>query len=202
MSALHVVGFDQSLTSFGIAAIHGSETTVRRLRYPARKPSQDVRAYQHQRLDYLADGIRSAASGAHVAALEDMTFGAKGDALTDLAGLFWLVRHELWKLRVPYVIINSSHRRKWMTGNGGADKDEVLACAIKAFPQADIRNNDEADALIMAAMTAEHYGCPMAQMPAASTALLSAVHSRKTTKIQALWGQPMIDWPVIERSAA
>lgn len=199
MSDLHVVGFDQSLTAFGFSAIYGAETAVWRLKYPARKPTQDVRIYQHERLDYLAEGVRNAVSGSHVAALEDMAFGAKGDALTDLAGLFWMVRQILWQMHVPYVVINSSQRRKWITGNGSAEKDEVLAAAIERFPQAHIRNNDEADAMVLAAMTADHYGCPIAQMPAASTAVLNAVHTARTSKNRALIGQPMICWPKLER---
>lgn len=202
MKPLHVVGLDQSLTRFGVAGIYGSEVLAWHLKYPAKKPSQQVRRYQHERLDYLTDGIRSAVSGAHVAALEDMAYGAKGDALTDLAGLFWLVQRTLWQAHVPYVVINSSQRRKWITGNGGAEKDVVLAAAIKRFPQVEIRNNDEADALVLAAMTSEYYGQPIVTMPAASTALLRVVHSSRTTKNKKLHGQPMISWPMIEREAA
>jgi crossover junction endodeoxyribonuclease RuvC len=189
---LHVVGLDQSLTSFGVAAIYGEETAVWRLRYPARKPDQAVRAYQHERLDYLTDGILNAVAGAHVAALEDMAFGAKGDALTDLAGLYWLVRHTLYRAHVPYVVINSSHRRKWITGSGAAPKDEVLTATIKRFPDVDVRGNDEADALVLAAMTADHYGCPIVAMPADRAALLNGVHTAKAKR-----GQPLINWPQI-----
>jgi Holliday junction resolvasome RuvABC endonuclease subunit len=179
---LYAVGIDQSLTSTGLAAIHGAETTVWRLRYPTRKPSQDVRIYQHERLDYLAEGVRNAICGADVVAIEDMAFGAKGDALTDLAGLFWMVRHILWQHHVPYVVINSSHRRKWITGRGDAPKDEVLTAAIKRFPHVDVRGNDEADALVLAAMTSDHYGWPIAQMPADRTALLNGVHTTKAKR--------------------
>jgi Holliday junction resolvasome RuvABC endonuclease subunit len=200
--ALHVGGLDQSLTSFGFAAIHADDMMVWRMRYPARKPAQPAQPYQHDRLEYLIGGVRNAACGAHVMALEDMAFGAKGDALTDLGGLFWITRHTLWLMRVPYVVINSSHRRKWITGRGNADKDEVLAETIKRFPMLDIRGNDEADALVLAAMTADYYGEPVVKMPADRTAILHAVHTPRTTKDTRKHGQLMISWPQIERGTA
>lgn len=184
MSDLHVVGFDQSLASFGIAAIYGEEVAVWRLR------PGNLRG--HERLDVLLESVRNAACGADVIAMEGLAFGAKGDAMTSLAGLFWMVRHELWKMHVPYVVINSSHRRKWITGSGVASKDEVLAAAIKRFPMVDLRGNDEADALVLAAMTADHYGIPIAQMPADRAALLNGVHTVKAKR-----GQPLINWPPI-----
>jgi crossover junction endodeoxyribonuclease RuvC len=192
---LRVLGFDQSLTSFGVAAIYGAEAEAWRLRYPPRKPAYDVRAYQHERLAYLEDGVRSAASGAHVAALEDVTYAAKGDALTDLAGLFWMVRHVLWEMHVPYAVVNSSHRRKWITGRGDAPKDEVLAAVIKRFPRVNVCGNDEADALVLAAMTADRYGCPIVQMPADRAAILNGVHTTKPKR-----GQPLIDWPQLRET--
>jgi crossover junction endodeoxyribonuclease RuvC len=112
---------------------------------------------------------------ADVVVIEGLSFGSKGSAVTDLAGLHWLVRHTLWKTGVPYAVVAHPTMAKWLTGKGNAGKDECLAAAIKRFPLADITGNDEADALTLAAMGCARYKRPLVQMPADRTVVLSAV---------------------------
>ena len=48
------------------------------------------------------------------------------------------------------------------TGKGNAGKDEVmLATARRYTNQAEVANNDQADALVLAAMGARHLGAPI-----------------------------------------
>jgi crossover junction endodeoxyribonuclease RuvC len=50
----------------------------------------------------------------------------------------------------------------------------VLLAVARRFPDYDVRNNNEADALVLAAMGFDHLGQPLVQMPAPHRAALAA----------------------------
>jgi Holliday junction resolvasome RuvABC endonuclease subunit len=64
--------------------------------------------------------------------------------------------------------------KKYLTGKGTAGKDEVMMAVARRFAWFDGDNN-EADALGLAAATADHYGAPMVAMPALNRTALAAV---------------------------
>lgn len=175
---MKIAGLDPSLTSFGIAVTEGpGQVELIRLR---------TRLRGHERIVYLLDALDDHVAGCDVAAVEDVVILAAGrDARVNLAGLHWMVRHRLWERGIPYAVVAPSTRAKWLTGNGHAGKDECLAAAIKRFTMADITGNDEADALTLAAMCGDAYGCPLVKMPQDRTALL---HDKRN-------GQPKVAWP-------
>jgi crossover junction endodeoxyribonuclease RuvC len=175
-----ISGLDPSLTSFGAAQTDGIVVSGQRLRPKSRG---------HDRLSELLGLTEQYAREADVVAVEGLAMGAKGSAVTDLAGLHWLIRHGLWKRAVPYVVIDPRSRMKWLTGNGNAGKDECLAAAIKRFPMIDITGNDIADAVTIMAMTAAHYGQPLVTMPADRDLVLRGINPKT--------GLPKIRWPQI-----
>jgi crossover junction endodeoxyribonuclease RuvC len=176
-----VVGLDLSLSSTGAASVRspleGEDPIVRtwRFKYRAKQPRENAAVYAHLRMRYLIGSVSAVVSGADLCMIEDMPYGAKGSAVTGLAGLQWVIRHQVWHLGVPYVVVGPKQRAKWITGNGSAGKDECLAAAIKRFPDADLRGNDEADALTLAAMGAQHLGFPLVKMPASADEQLAKV---------------------------
>jgi crossover junction endodeoxyribonuclease RuvC len=179
-----VLGLDPSLTSFGAALVGpGGEVGLARVR---------SRARGHERMEEIVAHVRLWAASVDLAVIEGLAFGAKGNALTDLAWLQGQVRHELYLAGVPYAIVTPYTRAQYITGRAGADKDEVLAAAIRRFPAADITSNDTADALIFAAMGKHWLGEPIAEMPGYATALLRAAHTDKKRR-----GQPVIGWPQV-----
>jgi crossover junction endodeoxyribonuclease RuvC len=179
---LTVTGMDQSLASFGIAVASFSTVRLFRVRPKSRG---------HCRLQELLDAAMLHALGADLVAIEGLSYGSVSATAYDRAGLFWLIRHELWQAKIPYAVIPPATRAKWLTGKGNASKDECLAAAIKRFGHlADITGNDEADALTLAAMAHDAHGQPLVPMPQDRTALL---HAKRTTKGHT--GEPVIDWP-------
>lgn len=184
----YVVGLDQSLTSFGFAAAGGPFVPLAEV---WRIVPNRLRG--HERLEMLLDQVSEAVMDADVVVMEGLSFGAKGSALLDLAGLSWMIRQELWKAGKPYAIVDPATRAKYITGKGNAPKDECLIEVVKRFPDVRVTGNDEADALTLAAMGRDYYGYPLVKMPADRTALLRATRTDKNRK-----GQPKIDWPVID----
>jgi Holliday junction resolvasome RuvABC endonuclease subunit len=190
---LRVLGVDQSLTSSGLSLFEPDNGTVQLHRITTGK----MRG--HARLAHIKGTIGAWATGCDLVVMEGLSFGARGSALLDLAGLSWLIRHELWALGIPYAIVDPATRAKYITGNGGAGKDECLIAVLKRFPGVSdgIDGNDHADALTLMQMGMDAYGLPLVKMPADRTALLRAVRTDKNRK-----GQPKIDWPEIKREAA
>jgi crossover junction endodeoxyribonuclease RuvC len=64
------------------------------------------------------------------------------------------------------------NRAKFCTGRGNAAKDEVLAAAIKRWPELDIADNNQADALILAMMGAQWAGAITGEFPSTHLAAL------------------------------
>lgn len=188
---IRVAGFDPSLTAFGCALLtlpspDEPSERVRMTGAHAHTWKTTPRQGKHERFQRLLTEVASATAGADLVVIEGLAYGAKGSAVLDLAGLHWLVRQWLWAHHHDYAVIPPSLRAKWLTGKGNAPKDECLAAAIKRFPDCDVRDNNQADALTLAAMGAEHLGVPLVPMPADRRELLYT-NNRK--------GQPQIGWP-------
>jgi crossover junction endodeoxyribonuclease RuvC len=175
---LHIVGIDPSLTGTGVAVIHPdgnlfTDTFTTKLR-------------GHQRLAHIVTEIRDAAISnvrwgpAQLVVIEGPSYGNQGSGRQsghhERAGLWWLITHELYQAGVPYAVVPPASRCRYATGKGNAAKDQVLAAVLKRFGQlVDIDNNNEADALVLAAMAAEHRGLPLAPMPATHSEALAKV---------------------------
>ena len=151
-----VLGIDLSLTSTGLARVHCQESGVSvstmRLK-PAVKG--------HDRLDLIVDTVTAWALPVDYVALEGPSYGSQSSSYHQLAGLWWLVRHELWTMRVPTAVMAPQARAKYATGRGNSGKDEVLAAVIRRYAiplEVDVPGNDVADALVLAAMAARHLG--------------------------------------------
>lgn len=182
-----VLGLDQSLTSFGAACIDSRADVppgVYRWRPGGRRGPE--------RVQWLLDKIETVLWECDVVVIEGLAFGAKGSSLLDLAGLFHVVTHRLWQLEVPYAVVPPSSRMKYITGKGQADKETCLLAVVKRYPGIEVSGNDEADALTLAAMGADHYGFPLAEMPVTHRAALTALKSHK----------PVIAWPELKEGAS
>lgn len=80
--------------------------------------------------------------------LEGFSFGSQGRAVYEIGGLGYIIRHELWKQDIPYAVVSPSSLKKYATGRGNANKDEMLAAAIRRFEFAGTDNN-AADAWLL-----------------------------------------------------
>jgi crossover junction endodeoxyribonuclease RuvC len=84
----------------------------------------------------------------------------------------------LWRAETPYAVVTPQQLKKYATGYGSGKncgKDKVLAAAIRRYPMAEVDGNDVADALVLAAMGADHLGCPLATVPQANRSVLAGV---------------------------
>jgi Holliday junction resolvasome RuvABC endonuclease subunit len=170
-----VVGLDLSLTSTGIARVEFSDEktrpTISVMTVKSAGKRADTLRERHRRLAKLVDTIVAQALGADLAVIEAPAFSRSNPGMHDRSGLWWLVTDRL--LGDGYVgdaeqlaEVAPSARAKYATGKGNAGKDEVIAEVARRFMSVNVRSNDEADALILAAMGCRHLGTPIDDMPA------------------------------------
>ncbi len=165
-----VLGIDPSLTATGLALAAEDPITV------ALKPPAKLRG--HHRLAWLLGEITDSGTARQAAliVIEGPSFGSQAGQRGhhERAGLWWLVTHRLWALHIPYAVAPPAAVKRYATGKGNAGKDDVLREVTKRFPWFS-GGNDEADALVLAAMGADHLGHPLTPMPAAHRAALAGV---------------------------
>lgn len=160
-----VIGLDLSLTSTGVACNRG---WVERIRTG---PNPNV----FERLRVIAGTVASFASGADLIVVEGLAMGSQTGQHLTRAGMWHVVMENLDARGYRWAQVPPATLKKYATGKGNAGKDEVLAAVIRRFPNVEVRGNDEADALVLAAMGADHLGFPMVDMPAVNRGALAKV---------------------------
>ncbi len=161
-----VLGLDLSLTCTGMA---GRDWTR------ALKPGKLTGL---ERIRWIQAVIVDEATDATLVALEGPSYGSgtqgRQSGHHERAGLWWMVRDALDRCDIPIAVVPPALRAKYATGRGNAGKADVMAEVARRYPWF-TGGEDEADALVLAAMAADHLGAPMADMPAAHRVALDGV---------------------------
>lgn len=133
-----ILAFDLSLTRTGWA---GPMLTDFGTLVPPRTHDRGL-----PRLFWIRERIVAMSRAADVVVLEGLSFGSRGRAMLDLAGLGTVIRLALYDADKPFIDVSPSTVKKLATGKGNADKAAVLAAAIRRldYPGSD---GNEADAL-------------------------------------------------------
>lgn len=166
MKTIHVVGLDMSLASTGVATLGCTPEgrwTVHAYTLPTAPVAPGVGAPEPLllgRMNYVVDTVAGACQQADVVAIERPAFGAKGSALSTLAGLWWLTFRRVSRLDIPVVIVSASSAKKYATNNGNAAKRDMSRATVRMFPDIETSTGDEDDALVIAAVAAD-----MAELP-------------------------------------
>lgn len=159
-----VFGIDPSLTSTGVAFVDTADRlTVGVGRVQSKGGRADSWPVRATRLGRLADRVAAETpAGARLAVIEAPSLAQRNaGAAHDRAGLWWGIYHRLTAAGVPVLPVPPSCRAKYATGKGNAGKDEVLLAVARRYPHAPVGGNDEADALVLAAMGARLLGEPV-----------------------------------------
>lgn len=152
---LTVVGVDSSLTSTGLCVLADGQPALSRSRTKPGRPgtTSTLARMRHQR-----DAVLAASDGADLVLIEGLSFGSKGSATRDLAGLWWLAVDALLERGHPLGVAAPGVLKKWTTGTGNADKFAVFAAIGRRWPHVPLGGPDEADALALASLGLHHLG--------------------------------------------
>jgi crossover junction endodeoxyribonuclease RuvC len=167
-----IVGLDLSLTSTGAARIGPAGSWTTRFCPPKGLDSWP-------RLSWILEHVEDVVRDSGLVVIEGPSYGSGSGVRQaghhERGGLWWLVTHSLWLDSRPVAVVPPASLKRYITGKGTAHKDAVLAATIRRYPDIDLDGNDQADALVLAAMGADHLGYPIAPMPATHRAALDTI---------------------------
>jgi Holliday junction resolvasome RuvABC endonuclease subunit len=184
-----IVGLDLSLTSTGYARITDPDKAVpmwwsHTQGSKALAADDKVWVSVHNRIHSLCTELLLEVDrdAPDLVVMEGPSLGSKGAGTWDRAGLWWLVYDGLHRQGQTVAVAPPANVKIYATGKGGgadASKDAVLLAAARRYKDAPISNNNEADAIVLAAMGCRHLGHPVEK-------------SLPTTHLRALTG---CQWP-------
>ncbi|MFZ4843924.1 hypothetical protein [Mycetocola saprophilus] len=173
-SGIAVIGLDLSLTGTGLAywgTSRGWGTDIVKSR--GRKGASLLE--RQQRLAELADMITLCVPDDALVVIEQPAYAQVHGSPHDRSGLWWLVVSTLILNGNRVVEVPPSTAKKYATGKGNANKDEMIAALVKRYPTAEITDNNVADAVNLAAMGARYQGHDIDTVPARNLEAMAAV---------------------------
>lgn len=155
-----VVGLDPSLTSTGIA-VHspGVETLLHTVASKGKKGASWIE--RHARLCTLREQIVDRIPSSSVVFMESPSYSSTSTSSHDRSGLWWHLYDGLHLRGCVIVPVSPAQRMMYATSKGNSAKDAVMAAAIRRYSRLDIKNNDEADAVILMALGLRALGRPI-----------------------------------------
>ncbi len=146
VSRMLTLGVDQSAQNSGICILDdkGNIVALQRITPPSGLTDSE-------RLQYIRDGLQAVVvkhPGISLGAMEGYSYGSinKKYVLGEIGGTVKLV---LADNHIPLMEVAPKQLKKFATGHGSADKDQVQI-SIKAKWGEDITQNDESDAYVLA----------------------------------------------------
>ncbi|MEU6597914.1 hypothetical protein [Streptomyces flaveolus] len=132
---------------------------------------------QHSRFEQQLTGIADHVRHAQFVVVEGAAYGHNNQGADALSAMRWMVRHELWKRRIPYAVVTPGQRMIYAVGTAaptdpGTGK-RLKGTALKAVLQQAVAETygivtegpakyDEADAYVLMAMGLHWLGWPLA----------------------------------------
>lgn len=149
------VGLDLSLTHTGYAVIKdGGEVLASGV--IKSKPSGDKPIEETKRILQIVETVMEKIDetlpdcNPDLVVIEGLAFMAQGTSLVQLAGLNYLTRILLHTFRWPFMIVQPTTLKKFITGSGKGDKDMMMMAVYKNYAFESLDNN-ECDAYALAA---------------------------------------------------
>jgi crossover junction endodeoxyribonuclease RuvC len=168
----NILGIDSSLTSSGMCRINHEIYQDGVTRWNTEvwcipsKPGEDRSpAGMSNRIAEIITAMEPHIAAADMVVLEGVSFASTGTAAHALHWLWGRIVDTTQANATELVIATPSQRMQYATGKGQATKDAVLAAVIRRWPDVLVENNDQADALVMAAIGARALGIPIDDVP-------------------------------------
>lgn len=148
---MKVVGLDPSLRSTGVAEWVDGDTETHRVITSG--TSRDSLKERCSRIRFISEQVADIAAGADMVVMEAPAYAARSANTVLLNGLWWLMAEALQREGIPTATAAPATLKKFATGRGNANKDEVMLSVVKKWGSAwDVTNNDVADAVALCAM--------------------------------------------------
>jgi len=154
---VRIVGIDPSLTGTGLAILNQHGAWVTTIMTTGRRG--DGLAERDHRIRYIVNEVLADdMCNADLAVIEGPAITRNAGSAWDRAGLWWRIVHRLLANDVPVAVCPPSTRAKWATGRGNADKAAVAVAVARMWPDVELTDDNQADALALASMGAQRLG--------------------------------------------
>lgn len=162
-----IIGIDPSLTGTGLAFVDTDDHLVIPVETLTSKPDGATLDDRRHRLLTVVEAIvyKAVAHKADLAVIETPALSKANAGTTMLNGLWWLLVTRLAEARVDVVEVGAGQLKKYATSKGNASKDAVLLAVARRYPHVDVQDNNQADALVLAAIGAHLVGHPIDELP-------------------------------------
>lgn len=145
------LGLDLSLVHTGVALLEDGKQVLRT--GIKTKPTKEKRPIDEiKRIQSIVDSIMEIVNehNPDVVVLEGIAFMSRNStALAQLAALNYMIRAELMKKGIGFLIVAPTSLKKFATGKGNAQKDEVMLAVYKRWGVS-ILDNNECDGYVLA----------------------------------------------------
>nr|WP_240981109.1 hypothetical protein [Streptomyces sp. N502] len=157
-------------------------------------------ASQHSRFEQQLAGIADHVRHADFVVIEGAAYNKNNQGADALSAMRWMVRHDLWKRRIPYVMIAPAQRMIYAVGTAApTDPDtgqRLKGTALKGALRQAVADTygittegearyDEADAYVLMAMGLHWLGWPLAVVPDTHRRALDSVRWPERTAVTA-----------------
>jgi len=173
-----VAGIDPSLTATGVAVLDTDGPVWAVGTVKSTPPKNADAAAQLTRIQLLVRSVelRLLEHPLDLAVIEAPAFSKNNGMAHERAGLWWMLFQMLMEQGCRVLVVKPNVRAKYATGKGNAGKDEVMLAVSRRYADCLISNNNEADAVVLAAMGARHGGDPVeSQLPQLHQAAMRTV---------------------------
>ena len=154
---MNVIGLDLSWTSIGLADANGVAHTIGTNSHAYPNDMARATSIVDQIFDYI---VTTDHETVDLVAVEGFSHGS-GFQAHRMGGLNYVVQMELYREKIPVVMIPPASVKKYASGNGNAAKSLMLVEAVKRLGY-EGSSDDEADALWLRQMALARYAPEMA----------------------------------------
>lgn len=168
-----IVGLDPSLAATGIAILSSPQTAStpnvpKLLSVGAGGSNNDTVTQRSIRVGKQFERVmRSMPPSVRLVVIEQLPFKQpKFSALYhERCALFHRIVEFLALRKIPVIDVSVKTVKLFATGNGAAEKPEVMAAMRELWPHANIRDDNQSDALALATIGAQHLGWHQPELP-------------------------------------
>lgn len=152
-----IIGIDFSLTATGVCAITDGEAECVTIGSKREETWWEF----PDRVEGIAAGVHEWAGGGGSLVIESPAFAARSSSLDRMFGGWWLLaralRHRGWE---HPLLVSPNQVKKFATDNGNASKRDVERAVWRRYPDVELGDDNQADALVLAAIGAAVMGEP------------------------------------------
>ena len=99
-----------------------------------------------EKMDFILEWLKPLLQPGLLVLIEGFAFHAQGRSVLQLAGLQYLVRHQLFKSGTSFQVITPNQAKKFLTGKHHCDKNIILKEVLKRY-RIDVDDDNIADAI-------------------------------------------------------